>query len=309
MKANDGIKTEGPKYRSSDRVRADRTDLLYKDIPEGGTLMSIKDLRVVYQTDDSEMVAVDNFSLDVKKGELVSIIGPSGCGKTTILRCIAGLLQPTSGTISMGGKPCTAPGSDRGMVFQDFALFPWRSVKQNVEFGMEVAGVPKEEREERAMRYIQAVGLGDFADSRIHELSGGMKQRVGIARALVMHPAVTLMDEPFGALDAQTRNIMQEQLTRIIMHSERTVIFITHSVDEALYLSDRVVILTKRPSTVYKVIDVPWNRPRDRACPEFTKLRRDILDFLESQNVMSNDSGTMTKKPEKHLGDMFRSKE
>lgn len=308
MKANEGIKTEGPKYSSKDRVRADRTDLLYKDIPEGGTLMSIKDLRVVYQTDDSETVAVDNFSLDVKKGELVSIIGPSGCGKTTILRCIAGLLQPTSGTITMGGKPCTAPGSDRGMVFQDFALFPWRSVKQNVEFGMEVAGVPKEEREERAMRYIKAVGLEDFADSRIHELSGGMKQRVGIARALVMHPAVTLMDEPFGALDAQTRNIMQEQLTRIIMHSERTVIFITHSVDEALYLSDRVVILNKRPSTVYKIIDVPWERPRDRACPEFTKLRRDILDFLESQNVMNDDSGTMTKKSEKHFADIFRSK-
>jgi NitT/TauT family transport system ATP-binding protein len=172
------------------------------------------------------------------------------------------------------------------MVFQDFALFPWRTVKQNVEFGMEIAGVPKKEREERALKYIKAVGLEKFADSRIHELSGGMKQRVGIARALVMHPAVTLMDEPFGALDAQTRNIMQEQLTKIITHSERTIIFITHSVDEALYLSDRVVILTKRPSTIYKVVDVPWARPRDRASPEFTQLRKQILDYLEMQNVM-----------------------
>lgn len=311
MAANDGIKTEGPRYRSRDRVRADRTDLLYKDIPEGETLMSIKDLHVVYKTDESETTAVENFSLDVKKGELVSIVGPSGCGKTTILRCIAGLLQPTSGTITMGGKPCTAPGSDRGMVFQDFALFPWRSVKQNVEFGMEVAGVPKAEREERAMRYIKAVGLEDFADSRIYELSGGMKQRVGIARALVMHPAVTLMDEPFGALDAQTRNIMQEQLTRILMHSERTIIFITHSVDEALFLSDRVVILTKRPSTIYKVIDVPWERPRDRASPEFTKLRRDILEYLEDQNVMSDDAGVVSrKKPKKGLGlDRFKNRE
>jgi NitT/TauT family transport system ATP-binding protein len=286
MSENGKIITNGPKASSRDRVRADRTDLLYKDIPEGGTLMKIDGLNVVYRTDEKETVAVEDFTLDVKKGELVSIVGPSGCGKTTILRCIAGLLQPTAGKITIGDTECIAPGSDRGMVFQDFALFPWRTVKQNVEFGMEIAGVPKKEREERALKYIKAVGLEKFADSRIHELSGGMKQRVGIARALVMHPAVTLMDEPFGALDAQTRNIMQEQLTKIITHSERTIIFITHSVDEALYLSDRVVILTKRPSTIYKVIDVPWARPRDRASPEFTQLRKQILDYLEMQNVM-----------------------
>lgn len=282
------IKITGEKYRAKDRIRADRTDLLYKDIPEGDVLMRIDGLRVVYITDNSETVAVDDFTLDVKKGELISIVGPSGCGKTTILRSIAGLLQPTSGTITIGNNTCTAPGSDRGMVFQDFALFPWRSVIQNVEFGMEIAGVPKEERRERALRYVKAVGLEKFADARIHELSGGMKQRVGIARALVMHPAVTLMDEPFGALDAQTRNIMQEQLTKIITHSERTIIFVTHSVDEALFLSDRVVILTKRPSKIYKIIDVPWPRPRDRASPEFTKLRKEILSYLEQQNVMDN---------------------
>ncbi|MBR4503938.1 MAG: ABC transporter ATP-binding protein [Candidatus Methanomethylophilaceae archaeon] len=281
------IKIEGEKY-SQDRVRADRTDELYKHIPEGETLMSIKNLRVVYVTDDKETVAVDDFSLDVKKGEFVSIVGPSGCGKTTILRCIAGLLQPTSGKITIGDNECTSPGSDRGMVFQDFALFPWRTVKQNVKFGMEIAKVPKDEAEERAMRYIKAVGLEKFADSRIHELSGGMKQRVGIARALVMHPAVILMDEPFGALDAQTRNIMQEQLTNIITRSERTILFVTHSVDEALFLSDRVVILTKRPSTIYKIIDVPWKRPRDRANPEFTELRKRILEYLEMQNVMED---------------------
>ena len=188
----------------------------------------------------------------------------------------------------MGDKECVGPGSDRGMVFQDFALFPWRTVLQNVEFGMEVAGVPKEERRERATKYIKAVGLERFAESRIHELSGGRKQRVGIARALVMHPAITLMDEPFGALDAQTRNIMQEQLVKIIQRSERTILFVTHSVDEALYLSDRVVILSKRPSSIYKIIDVPWDRPRDRTNPEFTKLRKDILAYLEDQNVMDN---------------------
>lgn len=287
MTEEEGKIAAGARPHPGDRIRADRTDLLYKDIPEGGMLMRIEGLHVVYQTDEKVTVAVEDFSLDVKKGELVSIVGPSGCGKTTILRCIAGLLQPTSGRIMMGDRVCTAPGSDRGMVFQDFALFPWRTVRQNVEFGMEVAGVPKEEREKRALRYVEAVGLGRFADSRIHELSGGMKQRVGIARAMVMHPAVILMDEPFGALDAQTRNIMQEQLTRIIMHSTRTVIFITHSVDEALYLSDRVVILSKRPSRIHKVIDVPWPRPRDRASPEFTALRKRILAYLETENVMS----------------------
>lgn len=283
--AKQKIKIEGEAW-GSDRVRADRTDELYKDIPEGDTLMSIENLRVVYQTDEKETVAVDDFTIDVKKGELISIVGPSGCGKTTILRCIAGLLQPTSGKVMIGDHECSSPGSDRGMVFQDFALFPWRSVRHNVEFGMEVAGVSKEERRERAERYIKAVGLEKFADSRIHELSGGMKQRVGIARALVMHPAVILMDEPFGALDAQTRNIMQDQLTKIITHSERTIVFVTHSVDEALYLSDRVIILTKRPSTIYKVVEVPWERPRDRTNPEFIETRRKILNYLEEQNVM-----------------------
>ena len=281
------IKIEGEKW-GKERTRADRTDELYAHIPEGETLMKIENLRVVYRTDDKETVAVDDFTIDVKKGELISIVGPSGCGKTTILRSIAGLLQPTSGTIKIGDNEVKGPGSDRGMVFQDFALFPWRTVKQNVKFGMEMAGVPKEEREERAMRYIKAVGLEKFADSRIHELSGGMKQRVGIARALVMHPAITLMDEPFGALDAQTRNIMQEQLVKIIQHSERTIIFVTHSVDEALYLSDRVVILTKRPSTIHKIVEVPWDRPRDRTNPEFTQLRKNILAYLEDQNVMDN---------------------
>ena len=282
----DEIIVEGARFKSRDRVRADRTDELYKDIPEGSTLMTIDKLHVVYRTDENETVAVEDFSLDLKKGELVSIVGPSGCGKTTILRSIAGLLQPTSGTITIGDKLCTSPGSDRGMVFQDFALFPWRTVRHNVEFGMEIAGVPKEERHDRAMRYLKAVGLEKFADSRVHELSGGMKQRVGIARAMVMHPAVILMDEPFGALDAQTRNIMQEMLVKIVEHSARTIIFVTHSVDEALYLSDRIVVLSKRPSTIYKIIDVPGDRPRDRTNPEFTELRKKILSYLEEQNVM-----------------------
>jgi len=277
---------EGQKYDSKDRIRADRTDMLYKDIPEGSPLVKIRDLNVTYRTDEKTTVAVDNISFDINKGELISIVGPSGCGKSTILRCISGLLQPTSGTIMIGDRLCTTAGSDRGMVFQDFALFPWRSVRKNVEFGLEIAGVPKEERRERSDRYLKSMGLLDFADSRVHELSGGMKQRVGIARAMIMHPAVILMDEPFGALDAQTRNILQESLVNVLKNSHRTIVFVTHSVDEALYLSDRVLVLSKRPASIHQIIEVPGDRPRDRGAPEYAKMRKEILDYLETQNTM-----------------------
>jgi len=240
----------------------------------------------IFKREDKETVAFRDFTLDIKEGELISIVGPSGCGKTTILRLIAGLEELTSGEIRIGEKVCTEPGPDRGMVFQEFALFPWRSVRKNVEFGMEVSKIPKEERRERAERYIEIVGLENFADSRVHELSGGMKQRVGIARALVNSPDVLLMDEPFGALDAQTRNIMQAGLLRIMEKTNKTIVFITHSVDEAVYLSDRIVVLSKRPAVIKEIIDIPWPRPRDRACAEFTALRKKILAELEKENVM-----------------------
>ena len=224
--------------------------------------------------------------LCVRKGELISIVGPSGCGKTTILRMLAGLVQPTSGKILIGDRECTTPGSDRGMVFQDFALFPWRSVRKNVEFGLEIAGMPKEQRRERADKYLKIVGLEKFADHRVHELSGGMKQRVALARALVTNPDVILMDEPFGALDAQTRNLMQAGLLKILDKTDQTIIFITHSVDEAVFLSDRIVILTKRPAKIKEVVEIDWPRPRDRASPEFTALRKRILEELEKENVL-----------------------
>lgn len=260
----------------------------YDTVPKGDTLLSIDRLRVVFKTDEKETVAVDDFSLDVRKGELISIVGPSGCGKTTILRAIAGLQKPTSGTVSIGGSVCHAPGPDRGMVFQDFALFPWRSVRRNIEFGLELSGMPKAERRDKVDRYLKIVGLEKFADARVHELSGGMKQRVGIARAFVNHPNVTLMDEPFGALDAQTRNIMQTQLLRILDKAEQTIIFVTHSVDEALFLSDRVVVLTKRPARIKRIIELDWPRPRDRASPEITAMRKGILRELEEENVMED---------------------
>lgn len=257
-----------------------------RQVEEGESFIHIRNLTKVYKRDEKETVAIENFDLDIKKGELISIVGPSGCGKTTILRMIAGLLEPTSGSIDIAGRPCTKPGPDRGMVFQDFALMPWRSVIRNVELGMEIEGIPKAERREMAEKYLEIVGLEKFKDSRINELSGGMKQRVGIARALVNHPDVLLMDEPFGALDAQTRNLMQAGLIRILEKTDQTIIFVTHSVDEAVYLSDRIVVLTKRPAKIKEVVDVPWPRPRDRASPEFTALRKKILEELEKENVM-----------------------
>ncbi|MBQ8180136.1 MAG: ABC transporter ATP-binding protein [Candidatus Methanomethylophilaceae archaeon] len=255
-------------------------------VQEGESFIRIDNLSKTYQKDEKVTVAIEDFDLDIKKGELISIVGPSGCGKTTILRMIAGLLEPTSGSISIAGRPCSGPGPDRGMVFQDFALLPWRSVRRNVELGLEIAGMPKEERKARAEKYLEIVGLQDFADSSINELSGGMKQRVGIARALVNNPDVILMDEPFGALDAQTRNIMQAGLVRILEKTDQTIIFITHSVDEAVFLSDRIVILTKRPAKIKEIVEIPWPRPRDRASPEFTALRKRILEELEKENVL-----------------------
>ena len=256
------------------------------EIKEGEDQIHIRNLSKTYVTEDSETVVLEDFSLDIRKGELISIVGPSGCGKTTILRMLAGLVQPTSGKILIGDRECTTPGSDRGMVFQDFALFPWRSVRKNVEFGLEIAGMPKEQRRERADKYLKIVGLEKFADHRVHELSGGMKQRVALARALVTNPDVILMDEPFGALDAQTRNLMQAGLLKILDKTDQTIIFITHSVDEAVFLSDRIVILTKRPAKIKEVVEIDWPRPRDRASPEFTALRKRILEELEKENVL-----------------------
>ena len=251
--------------------------------------ISIKGLSKVFKSDDSETVAIKDFNLEIKEGELIAIVGPSGCGKTTLLRCIAGLEEVTTGTISSGDKLFTEPGPDRGMVFQDFALFPWRTVRKNIEFGLEIAKVPKEDRKAQSDKYLEMMGLSAFADHRVHELSGGMKQRVSIARALITNPDIILMDEPFGALDAQTRNIMQRELVKLLEQTDQTIVFITHSVDEAVYLADRIVILTKRPAEIKEIIEIPWPRPRDRASPEFTALRKRILTELEKENTLNNN--------------------
>jgi NitT/TauT family transport system ATP-binding protein len=248
-------------------------------------VLSIKDLHKSFRKDDGELVAIEDFNLDIMDGEFVCVLGPSGCGKTTLLRIIAGLEEPTSGKIFLKNKEITGPGSDRGMVFQEFGLFPWRSVRKNIEFGLEIRKIPKEERKTISDRYIDLVGLKGFETSHPNELSGGMKQRVGIARALANDPAILLMDEPFGALDAQTRNLMQKELLRIWSEMKKTVVFITHSVDEAVFVADRVVVMSARPGKIKSIFNVGWERPRDRAGVEFASLRKKILAELEIETV------------------------
>ncbi len=247
--------------------------------------LSIENLTKKFPKDETELVAIENFSVEVKDEEFVCVLGPSGCGKTTLLRIVAGLESKTSGSVRVDGREVTEPGSDRGMVFQEFALFPWRTVRRNVEFGLEIRKVPRAERNAISDKYIQLVGLKGFENSHPFELSGGMKQRVGIARALANEPSVLLMDEPFGALDAQTRNMMQKELLRIWKETKKTILFITHSVDEAVYLADRIVVMTARPGTLKEVFEITWPRPRDRASVEFASLRKKILEELEREQV------------------------
>jgi len=210
----------------------------------------------VFRRDGKDFPTLDGISLEVRDREFVAIVGPSGCGKTTCLRMAAGLEFPTSGRVSVGGKEVTEPGPDRAVVFQQFALFPWKTVWDNIDFGLRNKGVLEAERRRRVGDIITLMGLEGYESAFPHQLSGGMQQRVAIARAYVLDPDVLLMDEPFGALDAQTRTVMQEELVRLARKNPRTVLFITHAVEEAVYLSDRVVVMSRRPGTIREVIDV-----------------------------------------------------
>lgn len=246
-------------------------------------VISIQQLSKVFTRDRTKIVALSDFDLLVREAEFVCLLGPSGCGKTTVLRIVAGLEQRTSGSVLVDGKEVTDAGSDRGMVFQEFALFPWRTVRRNIEFGLEVKHIPQEKRAEISERLVDLVGLKGFEDAHPKELSGGMKQRVAIARALANDPGVLLMDEPFGSLDAQTRNLMQKELLRIWSATRKTVLFVTHSVEEAVFLADRIVVMTARPGKVREMIDVPLARPRDRTSREFLAIRSKVLSELEEE--------------------------
>jgi NitT/TauT family transport system ATP-binding protein len=233
----------------------------------------------------TELKALTDVTLSIRENEFISIIGPSGCGKTTLLKMIDGLLPYDSGEILIKGRKVTAPGPERAVVFQTFALLPWRTVLANVEFSLELRRVPKEERARTAREYIKRVGLADFENHYPHELSGGMQQRAGLARALAVNPMILLMDEPFGSVDAQTRQLLQEELLELWQREQKTVIFVTHSMDEAVYLSDRVVVMTPRPGRVAEILDVPLPRPRVaedvRRDPRFVDLTNYIWDSLK----------------------------
>ena len=243
----------------------------------------MENLLKVFRRDDREIVALKDFTLDVADGEFVCLLGPSGCGKTTVLRIAAGLETKSGGRVFVGGDEVSGAGPDRGVVFQEFALFPWRTVRKNIEFGLEVKRMTPSERDAISSRYIDLVNLEGFENAHPHQLSGGMKQRVGIARALANDPSVLLMDEPFGALDAQTRNLMQKELLRIWSATRKTILFVTHSVDEAVFLADRIVVMTARPGKVKEVIPMPIPRPRDRTSPEFISVRGKVLAVLEME--------------------------
>jgi NitT/TauT family transport system ATP-binding protein len=229
-------------------------------------------------------VAIEDVSLDVRPGEFLTVVGPSGCGKSTLLDLLAGLAEPTRGRILLDGQPIAGPARDRGIVFQQYALYPWRTALQNVEFGLEIAGERPAVRRDRALHYLDLVGLAAFAHRYPHELSGGMKQRVAIARSLAYEPEVLLMDEPFAALDAQTRENLQGELLRIWRATGKTIVFITHGIDEAIVLGERVAVLTPRPGRVRKVFDIPPALRGDnddvRSLPQFGEVRHAIWNLL-----------------------------
>jgi len=246
--------------------------------------VGLSEICLSYKTQRGErLLALDHISLQVGPGEFVCIVGPSGCGKSTLLHLIAGLHPPTSGQVLVDGKPIQGPGTDRILIFQELGLFPWLTVGQNVEFGMKMKGIAKAEREAKTLYYLRLVHLSKFKDSYTHQLSGGMRQRIALARALAAEPDVLLMDEPFAALDAQTRDLLHDELERIWSETGRTVIFVTHNVREAIRLGDRVVLLTFRPGRVKREFPVDLPRPRHLEDVDVARAAREILDELREE--------------------------
>jgi NitT/TauT family transport system ATP-binding protein len=241
---------------------------------------------------ESSFTAIEDLTFDVRPGEFMVIVGPSGCGKSTLLDLLGGLTKPTRGRITIDGTPITGPALDRGIVFQQYALFPWRTALGNVEFGLEAKGVAREERRRIALEHLELVGLSGFEHRLPHELSGGMKQRVAIARSLAYSPDVLMMDEPFAALDAQTRETLQTELVSIWRNTGKTILFITHGIDEAVVLGQRVAIMTSRPGRIKHVIEIPdelRESPDVRSTPEFGRIRHEIWSLLREEVLKAQD--------------------
>jgi NitT/TauT family transport system ATP-binding protein len=248
---------------------------------------------MVFETRNGEMRALDDVTVEVADADFVCIVGASGCGKSTLLNIMAGLIRPTAGTVEVGERPVEGPGVDRGMVFQSYTLFPWLRVRENVEFGPSLKGVSKAERRRTADRLLEEMGLVEFARAYPRELSGGMKQRVAIARALANDPEVLLMDEPFGALDALTRAGAQRFLTEIWEQHRRTIAFVTHDIDEAIYLGDTVYVMSRRPGRIREIVQVDISRPRsldDIGTPRFAELKHHILSLIFEDEDQAGES-------------------
>ena len=250
--------------------------------------LQIQNLSKVYRSDGHEVVAIDEINLAIRSKEFATILGPSGCGKSTLLRIVAGLMKPSRGMVRLDGVAIRGPGRDRGMVFQSYTLFPWLTVMENIQFGLGLSRVAKAEQEQSARAFVEKVGLRGFEQAYPKALSGGMKQRVAIARALANNPAILLLDEPFGALDAQTRSLMQELLTQVWEDLHKTILFVTHDVEEAIFLSDRVFIMTARPGRIKAEIEIPLERPRSyelKATEIFLTLKRQALTLIREEAI------------------------
>jgi NitT/TauT family transport system ATP-binding protein len=252
-------------------------------VTAGAPRIQIRGVAKSFSLDGRPAPALVGIDLEVAERELLCILGPSGCGKSTLLNIVAGFIPPTSGVVLVDGQAIAGPGADRGVVFQEYVLFPWLTVAGNVEFGPTLQGVPAPERRRVAARYLDLVGLGAHAAKFPGQLSGGMKQRVAIARALANNPAIILMDEPFGALDAQTREVLQDELSRIQRVEPKTILFVTHSIREAVYLADRIAVMTSAPGTVKQVFSIKLPELRDRFSPEFTRYEAEITRVVKQE--------------------------
>jgi len=249
--------------------------------------ISLRGVGIVFRTGGREVVAVDGVDLEVREGELVCLLGPSGCGKSTLLNAVAGFVRPTSGEVLASGRAVTAPGPDRAMVFQEYALFPWMTVADNVGFGLTLRGEPAAAVREKVDALLSKLGLLEFRERFPKDLSGGMRQRVAIARVLAIDPPMLLMDEPFGALDALTRRNLQDELLRIWAELRKTILFVTHGIEESIYLADRVVVMTYRPGTVKEIVPITLPRPRDPSSAEFNAVKRRLAELVMEEQARS----------------------
>ncbi|MEM7770565.1 MAG: ABC transporter ATP-binding protein [Cyanobacteria bacterium P01_E01_bin.6] len=259
------------------------------DSPSKGSV-NVEGISMVFSSRGHTVQVLDSVNLQVKPGELVCLLGPSGCGKSTLLNIIAGFIKPTAGYVMVDQKEVKKPGAERGFVFQQYSLLPWKTTFQNVEFGLKIKGIPKAERKDMVGEYLNLVGLAKYRNAYPHQLSGGMQQRASIVRALVNSPSVLLMDEPFAALDAQTRHMMQELLLNIWSTLKTTVIFVTHDIEEAVFLGDRIFVMGVQPGHIKAELDIPLTRPRhvdDMLTPDFTNLNRQVFNLIREETLKS----------------------